>query len=251
MVQTDVRGNPVGEWSTRINPQGPVGATHIHGITAADVRNAPVFATIIPQLVSLLQGRVLVAHNASFDVAFLAQEFARAHWVWPETPSLCTMKEASYFLPQLRRRRLIDCCEASGIRIARAHSALGDARATSDLLRTYLDERLAPAPRAQLLQLPQAALQTPWPLQPLPPDAPTAPTQRPTTASRRSPRNTPSAMQTPAAVAATLLSQVSTKEVLESGTPDYTVGYVEALLSALEDGVLSEDEVQALEDLAV
>lgn len=250
VVQTDVRGNPLKEWSTRINPQGPVGATHIHGITAADVKNSPEFAAVIPHLISQLQGRVIVAHNASFDVAFLAQEFARASWLWPETPSLCTMREASYFLPQLHRRRLIDCCEVSGIRIAHAHSALGDARATSVLLRSYLDERFGPPPLAQHLQLPKAAHQTVWPLEPMPPGT-VAPHAKPAAqrASQHFHRSAAHA-KAPVKVAVSLLSQVGIREVLGSGVPDYTVGYIEALLSALEDGALSEEEIQALEDLA-
>src|SRR4051794_2447929 len=37
VVTTDTWGRVLGEWSTRVNPEGPVGATHIHGISQADV----------------------------------------------------------------------------------------------------------------------------------------------------------------------------------------------------------------------
>ena len=37
VVTTDPWGRVLGEWSTRINPEGPVGATHIHGISETDV----------------------------------------------------------------------------------------------------------------------------------------------------------------------------------------------------------------------
>jgi DNA polymerase-3 subunit epsilon len=41
LITTDPYGRVLEEWTTRLNPQGPVGATHIHGITAADVAHAP------------------------------------------------------------------------------------------------------------------------------------------------------------------------------------------------------------------
>lgn len=40
VVRTDTRGRIAGEWARRLDPEGPVGATHIHGITADDVRGA-------------------------------------------------------------------------------------------------------------------------------------------------------------------------------------------------------------------
>ncbi len=33
VVRTDAAGRITGEWSRRVDPEGPVGATHIHGIT--------------------------------------------------------------------------------------------------------------------------------------------------------------------------------------------------------------------------
>src|SRR3954447_21053253 len=44
VIRLDAHGAVVDEWTSRFNPQGPVGATHIHGITADDVRSAPLFA---------------------------------------------------------------------------------------------------------------------------------------------------------------------------------------------------------------
>lgn len=47
------------------------------------------------------------------------------------------MQWAPRFL-SAQSRRLIDCCAAAGIRLEDAHSALGDARATAQLLSVYL-----------------------------------------------------------------------------------------------------------------
>jgi DNA polymerase III epsilon subunit-like protein len=68
----------------------PVEASRVHGLRDADVRGAPTFAEILPTLLAALDGRVLVAHNAVFDVGVLGRELARAgHALRP--PALCTM----------------------------------------------------------------------------------------------------------------------------------------------------------------
>src|SRR5919106_5129126 len=68
------------EWSTLLNPgrpiPGPVQA--LTGITQEMVKAAPRFADIAEELYERLAGRVLVAHNARFDYAFLRREFEHA-----------------------------------------------------------------------------------------------------------------------------------------------------------------------------
>ncbi len=83
VVRTDATGQVTGEWSRRIDPEGPVGATHIHGITADDVRGAPKFGELIPHLNQWMQGTVVVAHNARFDLAFIRTEYSNAGWDLP------------------------------------------------------------------------------------------------------------------------------------------------------------------------
>ena len=63
-----------------VNPRRPIGpgAARIHGITDDDVRDAPVFAEIVPQLCAELSETVIVAHNAPFDLGFIANEFQLA-----------------------------------------------------------------------------------------------------------------------------------------------------------------------------
>ena len=77
VVLTDTRGIPVWEWSSRFNPEGPVGATHIHGITDADVADAPLMAEWLPYISQALAGRVVVAHNAGFDLTPLTSRRSR------------------------------------------------------------------------------------------------------------------------------------------------------------------------------
>ncbi|XVS62129.1 exonuclease domain-containing protein [Actinosynnema sp. CA-299493] len=132
-------GTVLDEWSALVNPQRPLAASEIHGITEDDLAGAPLFAEVAPILAAHLDGAVVVAHNASFDVNFLNAEFARAGHPFTPSGTLCTMKLDNHVHGE-GRRKLHDCLTATGIPFTHgtAHRALADAEATTDLLRHYL-----------------------------------------------------------------------------------------------------------------
>lgn len=133
VVHLDIDGRIVGEFCTLIDPHRNVGPTHIHGITAADVTGAPTFATAAAVLWQQLSGRVLVAHNASFDVRFLNAEFGRCGVQLPPPPVMCTMQLSSHYLHDLPARTLTACCASANVELSHHHSALDDARAAAQL----------------------------------------------------------------------------------------------------------------------
>ncbi|MHB1487450.1 MAG: 3'-5' exonuclease [Acidimicrobiales bacterium] len=134
VVHLDVDGRIVGEFCTLIDPHRDVGPTRIHGITAADVTGAPTFATAAAVLWQQLSGRVLVAHNARFDVGFLDAEFDRCGVQLPPPPVMCTMQLSSHYLHNLPARTLTACCASASVELSQHHSALDDARAAAQLL---------------------------------------------------------------------------------------------------------------------
>jgi len=77
--------NPNGseEWMiSRINPEMPIPpkSTAIHGITDADVADAPKFREIAKNLAAFLEGTDLAGFNAiKFDIPVLAEEFLRVN----------------------------------------------------------------------------------------------------------------------------------------------------------------------------
>ncbi|MCD0485269.1 3'-5' exonuclease [Streptacidiphilus sp. ASG 303] len=127
--------HPVAEYTTLIDPEGPVGPTHVHRITQDEVAGAPRFREVAPQLLELLSGRLLVGHHVACDRAFLEREFARIGVDLPPVPSLCTMRLARDHLPAAGGFGLRACAEAAGLPPFAAHTALGDALTTADLLR--------------------------------------------------------------------------------------------------------------------
>lgn len=137
----------VSRWSTLINPEGPVYKTEIHGITDSDVADAPTFKDISKTIVDFISGKTMVAHNVVFDLAFLRSEMTRAGWKIPYLNAICTLEASTYYLPDLGRRKLKDCCDAVGIKIDNQHRAFGDVTATAELMKFYLDKSKYPSPR--------------------------------------------------------------------------------------------------------
>ncbi len=103
------------------------GIERFTGITQAMVDDAPPASEVLPRLKELAEGRVLVAHSASFDRRVLAQAFERAGIEWEEPPILCTVAMARRFAPLARQRKLAPLAEALGIEVQAVHRALVDA----------------------------------------------------------------------------------------------------------------------------
>ncbi|MFB2583680.1 3'-5' exonuclease [Herbiconiux liukaitaii] len=138
VVHSDPDGVVTGRWDTLIAGDGSVGRTDIHRISRATLAHAPAFGDIAPELLQLLSGRVIVAHNAGFDLRFLEAELDRAGYRFERPPvSLCTARLARTYLPGMRRS-LARLCEVFGIELEGAHRASVDALATAQLLECYL-----------------------------------------------------------------------------------------------------------------
>jgi DNA polymerase III subunit epsilon len=116
-------------WESLIRVERPLsrGIQRFTGITQAMVDSAPAAEEVLPGIAELLEGRVLVAHNARFDRAVLRQAFERCGLEWPDPPSLCTVALARRFAPLATRRGLAPLAEALGIEVELTHRALADA----------------------------------------------------------------------------------------------------------------------------
>lgn len=132
-------GELLEEWSTLLNPQRDVGKSNIHGITASMVSAAPLFEDVINDIFRIIDNRVLVAHQFSFDARMLAQELNRANTEGDLGKGFCTMIASRRILPGVGDS-LSATCEALGIGYTDAHSALGDAKMTMQIFQHLLDD---------------------------------------------------------------------------------------------------------------
>lgn len=122
---------------TLINPHRPMGATKIHGITDADVADAPAFEEIADGVAKAISGCVLAAYNVYFDMRFFEYEMARAGFAL-DPPHICLM----YLRPLLGlggRCSLSNACQSHGVPYSDSHMAGDDAEAAAKLFECYLE----------------------------------------------------------------------------------------------------------------
>lgn len=240
VVRADAWGRVTHEWVYRFNPEGPVGATHIHGIRDAEIAGAPPFRDAVSDISRRLAGGAVVGHNVRFDLAFLRAEYARAGWALPWLPSLCTLEASHTYLPGLDRRRLPDCCWAAGVPVHTAHSALHDARAAAALLARFLEPRFGP-PLHDHVALCEAARTVAWPVVGDAGRQAPAPDRVRRTFASPSPR-APRLIE--------VIDRFRLDDALDEGAPTGSLPYLELLAEVIEDGELTADEAAALDDLA-
>ena len=146
VVHVDEDGSLGSSWCTLINPQRDLGATDLHGITARDVLDAPLFVEVAPLVVHSLVGRTPVSHNAAFTLDFVAYELQRAGFACGASiPGIATMRYVHH-IDQAASRRLVDCCDHFGIPLARRYSSLHQADAVAALLQRLIADLPSPVP---------------------------------------------------------------------------------------------------------
>ncbi|MDQ0842860.1 TerD family protein [Streptomyces sp. V1I6] len=133
-------GARTAEFSTLLDPGCDPGPVHVHGLTTEQLRGAPTFDEVAQRIAGMLEGRVLVAHNAQFDYDFLAHEFARAGVLLPVARRLCTLALNRRVDPPTQDLRLGTLAAHYGVPQLQAHDALDDTRVLAGVLRASLRE---------------------------------------------------------------------------------------------------------------
>ena len=133
-------GNVVEEFSTLLNPGIPMlpEVIAIHGITNEMVKDAPAFADILPKVISVLDGCVLVAHNADFDLSFLKAEFEACGMNFPPYPVVDTLKLARKS-GRFESNRLGNIAQTLGINCAGWHRAMADTKMAEQIFYYFLN----------------------------------------------------------------------------------------------------------------
>jgi DNA polymerase III subunit epsilon len=116
-------------WSSLVRTNVPLGRgiQRFTGISQAEIDTAPLPDAVLGEFARLLEGRVLVAHNAPFDTRVVKQAFERCGLVWPDPPALCTVQLARGLMPLQKERKLSVLADALGIEVDGVHRALIDA----------------------------------------------------------------------------------------------------------------------------
>jgi DNA polymerase-3 subunit epsilon len=113
----------------------PPASTKVHKVTDAMVRGQPDIRAVSKRFHDFSRDAVIVAHNAPFDMAFLHRQ-AKATGVTWDHPILDTVLLSAVLFGASERHTLDALCERLNVTIpvALRHTALGDARATAEVL---------------------------------------------------------------------------------------------------------------------
>lgn len=135
----DHKGRVEQSFVSLLNPGVDPGPTHVHGLTAAMLEDQPQFADIVGDVVEVLCGRTLVAHNVAFDHAFLAAEAELAEAELPVDSVMCTVELARRLELGLDNLRLETLAAHWGVAQERPHDAFDDARVLTGVLAPALE----------------------------------------------------------------------------------------------------------------
>ncbi|WP_421919518.1 exonuclease domain-containing protein [Marinifilum sp.] len=123
-------GELLDSYVTLVHPGKDIEGFQIHGITDEMVKNAPSAKDIVPDILSRLNGKTLVAHDLDFAVRFLEPILNGS---MPKLKGICTLKLFNLVAPKSGLRRLEQLCSYYDIDFSVRHSAKSDSLATAKL----------------------------------------------------------------------------------------------------------------------
>ncbi len=130
-IVTVENGKIIEEYSTLIQPPDNdyfYKNIEIHGITPENTANIPFFDKIYPEIKKRLKGKIIVAHNESFDRSVLIKTMNEYGLDYSDL-SIADRWECTY---RIHGDSLDVCCDKFGIELNH-HEALSDARACAKL----------------------------------------------------------------------------------------------------------------------
>lgn len=147
VVTLNAEFQELSRWATLVNPEIRIPNSHIHGITDDMVTAAPTFRKVCGELFDVLDGRILLAHNADFDAGMLVNECTRlagrkAEVFFPFVDTIALAKQLTkgpYRLEALARK--------CGVVNPHAHAAVDDAATTAAVMRGLMGSTVFQASR--------------------------------------------------------------------------------------------------------
>ncbi len=130
------KGRVTERFCSLINPEESFSPFNIRltGITPELVADKPTFPRLWDKLRDIMEGAVLVAHNAPFDMGVLGKCLEYYKIPWHRSVSYaCTVRMGRKAFPQLENHRLNTISDYLGIELDH-HDAMSDAAACAQIL---------------------------------------------------------------------------------------------------------------------
>ncbi len=119
-------------FQTFVNPEMhiPDDASRVNNIYDDMVKDAPKFNEVLVDFLKFVDGKTLVAHNMSYDIAVMNSNARNYGYIF-ENELIDTLALARKKLPHLKRFKLETLCNHLKIDLTGAHRAVNDAVATA------------------------------------------------------------------------------------------------------------------------
>ncbi len=133
-------GEVIDQFSCFVNPEKhiPQRVSEVTNITDDMVKDAETIDKVFPKILEFIDGSVIVAHNAGFDVGFLKQNAKNLGYEFDYT-YLDTLSLAKDLFPEYKKYKLGKIAENLGIKVEVAHRALDDVDTTVKVFKVMLD----------------------------------------------------------------------------------------------------------------
>jgi DNA polymerase III subunit alpha, Gram-positive type len=134
-------GKVIDTFSCFVNPEKPIPSrvVEVTNITDDMVRDAETIEKVFPKMLEFINGSVLVAHNAGFDVGFLKHN-ARILGYDFDFTYLDTLSLAQEIFPDFKTYKLGRIAKNLGINVEVAHRALDDVDTTVKVFKIMLEK---------------------------------------------------------------------------------------------------------------
>lgn len=147
-VEYDATGTEIRRWNRLVRPPvGPDGTLStgdpevmaVHKITVDDVKDAPTFDEIMPELHELLAGATIIGHNLGFDTKHLKSAFRTYAGENPDAAKhtwdgeIDTLFQAARHMDGLENNKLVTVSGALGIAYTNGHRAEHDAAVAGEV----------------------------------------------------------------------------------------------------------------------
>lgn len=118
-----------------INPQtDDFYFTYLHGIKKSTVKNAPTLAELWQsELKDYIDGKIIAAHNAPFDISVLNTTLQEAGISLPKIQSIDTVQYSRQYFPHLQNHKLSTVADFLNIPLNH-HNAMSDAEACAQII---------------------------------------------------------------------------------------------------------------------
>lgn len=134
-------GEVIDQFSCFVNPEKPIPArvVEVTNITDDMVKDAETIEKVFPRMLDFLEGSILVAHNADFDVGFLKYTAKVLGYDFDFT-YLDTLSLAKELFPDYKTYKLGRIAKNLGIKVEVAHRALDDVDTTVKVFNVMLSK---------------------------------------------------------------------------------------------------------------